>query len=853
MCLPLKKILKYYFAVGLALLVCKSGLSQVTIVKGSIKDAKTSEAIAFATVFFDESSEGTTSDANGNYSLESTKSYTKLKVLAMGYIPLSKEVVAGIEQTVNFKLTVDAKQLNEVVVKGQKSKYRNKDNPAVELIRKVIDHKPENRPEGFNYYEYEKYEKIQFALSNITEKFQNRKAFKKFQFVFENLDTTKLEGKAVLPVYLKESISEVRYRKSPEVKKEIIKANKTVAFEGYVDNQGMDAYMKYLYQDINIYDNNITMLTNQFISPIANVSPTFYKFFINDTITENNRKFIRLGFVPRNHSDFLFQGVMHITLDSSYAVAKIDMSVNKDINLNWVKELKINQEFEKKEGQGYVLVKDEFSADFGLSKGKMGVYGQKIASYKDVILGKQRPDQDYKGDAIETSDSADFKQDDYWIQSRHTELSKSEKGVYTTIDSIKKVPAFKRTLDVMVVLLAGYKTITPYFELGPISTFYSFNPIEGFRLRAGGRTTNAFSKKVVLEGYGAYGFKDQKWKYYGGVTYSLTKRSIYEFPVRSIKASYQRETKIPGQELQFVQEDNFLLSFKRGNNDKWLYNDIVNVEYLNEFKNHFSFAIGYKNWIQQAAGGLHYNAVNYNDVTTDLKDLQTSEASLVLRWAPNEKFYQGKTYRIPISFKAPVFTLRYINGIKGFLGGEYDYQNISLNISKRFYLSQLGYTDVVAEGGKIFGKVPFPLLTIHRANQTYAYQLQSYNLMNFLEFVSDQYASVQIDHCFNGFFFNKIPLIRKLKWREAVTVKVLYGSISDQNNPAKSPGLYQLPLTPDGEPITYSLQAKPYIEGSIAIANLFKFFRIDLVKRFTYLDHPNISQLGIRGRFKFDF
>jgi hypothetical protein len=853
MCLPLRKVVSCCCAILFLLMCVKPAMGQTTLVKGVIRDARTNEPVAYATVFFDESSVGTTSDEAGNYRLETDQPYTKLKIMAVGYVPVSKELIAGTEQVFDFKLKVDAKQLNEVVVKGQKTKYRNKDNPAVELIRKVIDHKSENRPEAFNYFEYEKYEKVQFALSNVTDKFQNRKAFKKFQFVFENLDTNKLEGKAVLPVYLKESISEVRYRKSPEAKKEIIKANKTVAFEGYVDNQGMDAYMKYLYQDINIYDNNITMLTNQFISPIANLSPTFYKFFINDTITENNQKFIRLGFVPRNHSDFLFQGIMHITLDSSYAVAKIDMSVNKDINLNWVKELKINQTFEKKEGQGYVLVKDEFSADFGLSRGKMGIYGQKIASYKDLIVGKQRPDQDYKGDAVETNDSANFREDEYWLHNRHNELSTSEKGVYTTIDSIKKVPAFKRTLEVMVILLAGYKSITPYFELGPISTFYSFNPIEGFRLRAGGRTTNAFSKRVVLEGYGAYGFKDERWKYYGGVTYSLTKRSIYEFPVRSLKASYQRETKIPGQELQFIQEDNFFLSFKRGNNDKWLYNDIINLEYLHEFKDHFSFSIGYKNWTQHAAGGLHYNTVNYNDGVNDVKQLQTSEMSLVLRWAPNESFYQGKTYRIPISYKNPVFTLRFINGTEGFLGGEYDYQNISLNATKRFYLSQLGYTDVALEGGKIIGKVPFPLLSIHRANQTYAYQLQSYNLMNFLEFVSDQYASVQLDHCFNGFFFNKIPLLRRLKWREAMSLKVLYGSVSSQNNPAKSGDLYQFPLTPEGVPITYSLESKPYIEGSVAIANIFKFFRIDLVKRFTYLDHPDISQLGIRARFKFDF
>ena len=848
------KNLVLYKTLILFLVLLSSLLSaQTTVVKGRITDAKTQEPLAFVTVFFDESSISTQTNEKGEFTIKTEKEYTKLKMITMGYKPTSREVIPGKEQTIDVKLVEEAKVLNEVTVKSQKTKYRNKNNPAVELIRKVIDHKENNRKEGFDYYEYEKYEKIQFALSNVTEKFQNKKVFKKFQFVFENLDTTKLEGKPVLPVYLKESLSDVHYRKSPKAKKELVKGNKMVAFEGYVDNQGLEAYMKYLYQDINIYDNTITLLTNQFISPISNVSPTFYKFFISDTIKENNSTFVKLEFVPRNHSDFLFQGYMYVTLDSNYAVAKIDMGVNKDINLNWVKELKITQDFEKNAQQGYTLVKDEFSADFGLTRGKMGFYGQRTDFYKNFLINTPREENFYKGEAVEVSDSASFQSNDYWTKNRHEELSKSEAGVYATIDSIKKVPAFKRSLEVIVLLVAGYKTIGPYFDMGPVSTFYSFNPIEGFRLRFGGRTTTTFSKKINFEAYGAYGFKDEKWKYYFGTTYSLTKKSIYEFPVRSIKASYQRETKIPGQELQFVQEDNILLAFKRGSNNKWLYNDIMNLEYLNEFKNHFSFTLGYKNWVQQAAGNLHYNKTDYSNSQFDQKNLQTSEVALTLRWAPNEQFYQGKTYRIPISYKNPIFTLRYIQGIKGLLGGEYNYQNISLNMSKRFYFSQAGYTDLVLEGGKIIGTVPFPLLTIHRANQSYAYQLQSYNLMNFLEFVSDEYASLNVDHCFNGFFFNKIPLLRRLKWREAVTLKVLYGKISSNNLPSETNTLYKFPVNADGTPITYSLSKEPYVEGSAAIANIFKFFRVDLVKRFTYLDHPGISKLGIRLRFKFDF
>jgi len=849
----MEKILRYIICVYIVVAHTNYVIAQHTIVKGIITDSITREPIPLVNVSFDKANVGTVTDFEGKFIINVDKDYTKLKATHLGYKTEIKNIKQRTEQIINFRLVPQATQLKEIAVHTKKSKYRNKNNPAVDLIKKVIDHKSVNRKEGFNYYEYEKYEKVQFALSNITDKFMHRKAFKKFQFIFENIDTSKLDGKPVLPVYLKESLSDVYFRKSPSIRKEKVIANKAVAFEGYIDNQGLDMYMKYLYQDINIYDNNITLLTNQFISPISAMSPVFYRFFITDTVKENSIKYIKLNFIPRNHSDFLFQGYMYITLDSSYAVKKVDMSVNKDINLNWVKELKIEQDFEKIEDQGYSLVSDEFSADFGLSKDKMGIFGQRTVSYKKIKFNTPRLDKDYKGEVVEMNEKDIAKPDSFWTANRHMALSKSEKGVYISIDSIKKVPAFKHTMDIMVLLFAGYKNIGPYFEIGPISTFYSFNPVEGFRLRAGGRTTIAFSKKINFESYAAYGFKDEKWKYYLGTTYSLSKKSIYEFPVKSLKFSYQKETKIPGQELQFIQEDNFLLSFKRGINDKWLYNDIIKFEYLNEFKNHFSFFVGFKNWKQQAAGGLHFNTNDYYDYKTETKQLQTSELSLTLRWAPNEQFYQGKSYRIPITFQNPIFTLRLINGVNGLFGGEYNYQNLSLNIIKRFYFSQLGYTDVILEGGKIFGTLPFPLLFVHRANQTYAYQLGSYNLMNFLEFVSDKYASVNVDHYFNGFFFNKIPLLKRLRWREVVSVKVLYGGVSNNNNPAITPGLFQTPKTPEGLPSTYSLKDRPYIEGSVAIANVFKFFRIDLVKRFTYLDHPNISTLGIRVRFRFDF
>lgn len=845
---------KWLLAYLIALFLPLHSISQNTFLKGVVTDSITNEPLPFVSIEFVNTSVGTITDFGGKYILQTSIPISSIKVSSLGYKPVIVKVANGKRQVINIKLVSETINLEAVTINAKRKRYRNQDNPAVDLIKNVIEHKNENRKEGFDFYEYEKYEKIQFALSNISEKFKNKKAFKKFQFVFDNVDESKLEGKPVLPIYLKETLSEKWYRKSPKSEKELIKADKMVSFDGYVDNSGLNEYLRYLYQDIDIYESNITILTNQFISPIASLSPTFYRFYITDTIQENNFKYYKLYFYPRNNSDFLFQGFMWITMDSSYAVKKIDMTVNKDINLNWVKELSIKQDFEKIKDQGYVLVYDEFSADFGVSKNsKMGIFGQRAVTYKGFLLNEARRPSDYTGDEIIKSDSTDKRTIKYWEQNRPVALSKSEQGVYKTMDSVQKVPVFRKTMDVVMLLFAGYKTIGPYFELGPVNTFYSFNPVEGFRLRVGGRTTNQFSKKLNLESYTAYGFKDEKIKYYLGTTYSLSKRSFNEFPVKTLKASYQNETKIPGQELLFVQEDNFLLSFKRGVNDKWLYNEIYNLEYLNEYKNHFSFGIGYKNWTQKTAGSLHFNTREYNNNIYDIDKLQTSELLLTFRWAPNEQFYQGKVYRIPIYNKYPVFTFRFINGFKGFLGGEYDYQNISLTIFKRFNWSQLGYSSVLIEGGKIFGTVPFPLLYIPRANQTYSYQLQSYNLMNFLEFVSDQYVSAFIDHYFNGFVFNKIPLLKKLKWREAVSLKILYGSISNENDPSKNPDVYTFPVNADGITTTHSLKGKPYIEGSIAVANIFKFFRIDLVKRFSYLDHPDVSQLGIRARFKFDF
>jgi len=849
------KILRYSFLIFSVFLFFTPDIhAQIvgqTIVKGKVTDAVTNEPLPMVAIVFVKTNTGTTTDMDGNYYLTGKKTSQKVQFSCLGYESIEKPLLTGRTQILDVKLKPQTKQLNEVVVKPQTTKYRNKDNPAVALINQVIAHKEENRKEQFNSFQYEKYEKIQFALSNLNEKFKSRRYLKKFKFIFNNVDTTKIAGKEILPLYLKETLSDYYSQKSPKKTKEIIKGNKMVTFEGYLNNQGMTEYLKYMYQDINIYDHDVMFLTNIFLSPIANTAPSFYRFFIMDTVVLDSVRCYKMLFSPRNRTDMLFQGFLFITADSSYAVKSIEISVPKDINLNWAKEVKIVQNFSRVNNSGFMLKDDFIGIDFGLSKDGVGIYGERFVSYRNIALNQKIPDSVLTQEEKYEADISNQRSSTFWEAHRHQPLTKSESGTYAMIDSVEHIPVFKHTMNIIMLLFAGYRDLG-YFEIGPVNTFYSYNPIEGYRLRVGGRTTDKFSKRINLETYLAYGFTDQKFKYYVGTTFSLSNRSIFEFPVKSIRVSYQDETKIPGQELQFVQEDNFLLSFKRGVNNKLFYNKTFRIEHLNEFKNHFSFNLGYQFTHQIPAGDLYFNTTDYLLHINDPAYIDISEIGLTLRYAPQEHFYQGKQYRIPMASKYPVTQLQLAFGSKS-IKNDYDYLNVKLSISKRFYLSVLGYTDVIIEGGKIFGKVPYPLLFIHRANQTYSYQINSYNLMNFLEFVSDEYVSLNIDHCFNGFIFNKIPLIKKLKWREVITAKVLYGRLTPLNDPATNPDLFRFPVDNQGTPVTFTLDKGPYVEMSVGISNILKFFRVDLVKRLTYLDQPHVSGLGIRARFRFDF
>lgn len=821
--------------------------AQNTVVNGIVRDAVTKKPIHFASVFFKEG-RGKSTDSAGRFSLEAFESYSQIVVSFVGYKQQTLNIMAGTVQDLEIDLQPEGAKLADVVINGKNQpRYRNKNNPAVELIRKVIENRDKNRTEHYDYLQYRQYEKLAVYINNIPKKLTDSKVLQKYHFLFESPDTVKIPGKSLSPVYLEETESDNFYRKSPENKKTVILGRKQVNYGEYVDNNGVSEYLNNLYQDVDIYENNIPLFTYQFLSPIADLAPSFYQFFLRDTVTdENGLRLAKLYFNPRNTSGLLFRGTMFITLDGNYAVQKINMFVSRQINLNFIKEMHIDLTFTKNSEDGhYILTKSVVNADATVSGKKKngGFFGERTVNWRNLEVNKPLSDSTYTGKEIVTSPDADKRPENYWATARRPALSEAESKVYSNVDSLAKMPSFRRTVDMVSLLVTGYKSF-PYFEIGPVPTFFGYNPVEGYRARFGGRTTPKLSSRLYFETYGAFGFVDRQWKYFLSTTYSLNNQSIYKFPLHYIQASIQRDTKIPGQELEFITEDNFLLSIKRGINDKWLYNDIYKVNYVREFTNHFSVALGFKNWLQKPAGSITY--VKY--ATDTVRQLTTSEVSAEFRWAPHEQFYQSKVYRVPIVNKYPIYTIRLTAGIRKLFNGEYSYQKAEGRFEKRFYLSQFGYADVVLEGAYIFGKLPYPLLVVHRANQSFAYQLNSYSLMNFLEFVSDHYAATTIDYHLNGLLFNRIPLLKKLKLREVASLKVLYGGIRNENNPALNPSLYKFPANQ-----TFTLEKAPYIEGSVGVTNILKFFRVDLVERFSYLDHPNISKLGVRARLKFDF
>lgn len=822
-----------------------SSLSAQELITGKVVDASSGLAIRGVAVKHMQSGIASSTDQSGNFHLQISALTGTLSISSVGYtsriMPVS-QLTPG--KSITIILSEYSQNLDEIVINAPKKRYRNKNNPTVDFIRKVIEKRDENNALKGADQVFSEYEKLSMSLGILNEKTADSRLLRKFTFLKAGLDTVKLPGRSLIPIYMNEKLG-ARTISNSQGSLYTLRAENQSRVDQFIDEDGIDEYLNKIYGLSDVYENDVAIGNRRFLSPIATLGPSFYKYYRMDTISETSPRQLKIRFVPRNPQDALFSGFLYVDLDGSYALRKAELSLSDETNINWVKSLQMYFDYSKNEDSKYFLNRSVTKIDLGLFQKGMNLFGEKVLIR---TLGEQAqlalPPSD---NSESTAGKNDSKMN--WDLMRPEKLSTLESNAFRNIDSLKNSRSFRKLMSIGAIITSGYIG-KGLFEIGPIPSFYSFNPVEGSRFKFGGNTTDEFSKRLVLEGYGAYGSKDQKFKYNLGAIYSLNGESVYKYPVSSIAVRTTRDIRVPGQELNFLDNDNFLLSFRRGHNDRMIYFNKTQVELHHEFDSHISFKLGFKKETLTPGGRLIFP---FNTNESRMDNISTVALTGVFRWAPGEKIYQGKRYRRIINTGKPILSLSGEVGIKGLIGGQYDYQRFIFAANKRIFMSQLGFSDVVFESGIQFGKVPYPLMMIHRANQTYAYQANSFNLMNTLEFMSDRYSSLQFQHGFNGFILNKVPLLKKLDLREWFSLKVLYGHV-DAENRLNNGGFGAFNSGAGGTmPGLYGLNRGPYVEGSVGLGNIFKILRVDVVRRFTYLDNPSVSKWGIRAKIGIDF
>lgn len=845
---------------GLILFLSSSLSAQTspsTSIHGQVLDSLSGESLPYASVQIEGEEIGTRTDIDGYFFFESKKPVTRIRITYVGYKTRVIPIKANTANDIKVRMAEETYGIKEITIKPKK--YRKKNNPAIDLVEQVFKHKDENRKEGLDYYSYEKYEKLQFDLNNINDKFRKQWYLRKFRFIFDNVDTNKVNGKVALPFYLRERLIDTYYRKSPQAKKEYLLGERQTSLkENYnLDKNGISAFLSNLYQDVDIYEPNISLLSLQFIGPLSGVAPAFYRFYITDTLEVGGEKFADVFFAPKNKNDLAFMGNMLVALDSTYAVRKVVMGISRQINLNWVTDLRLEQEygfFGSGANRRLLLTTDAVTMDFNILKNASGrsLQAHKTVSYKNYVLNQPIPDSLFTGtqDLITLKNQLAPRE---WPLRRHGPLSKPEATIELMMDSIQQVPAFKTFTLLSSLISTGYYKMNGV-ELGPLATYYSFNDIEGNRFRFGGRTNVKLEPSLLASAYLAYGQRDREWKGSAAVTWAFNQQVPRIFPMNQITAGFQKDIRAPGVDVTNWSPDNLFLSFQRAASNRMLYQNIARLEYSREYRSGFSFFPAFY-WKQFSPAGkltFEYELPDDGQIVSKA-DITTSEFAIQLRFAPNEKFYQGSSYRYAMLTKSPVYTLSYKAGVKGVWGSEFNYHKVMFNFTKNIFEGPIGRSQVILEAGRTFGKVPYPLLDIHRANQSYEFDWYSYNLMNFMEFVSDKYVSLNIQHNFNGFFLNKVPLVKKLKLREVGSFKLLYGGLDAHNRPSAENGLLLFPVDDNGQVYSHTLEKKPYMEASVGIANIFKLLRIDYLWRLSYTDLPNVDKWGIRFSFQANF
>ncbi len=850
-----------HFLLLLAVLTAGTLRAQNMTLKGTVTDSITGEPLPYASLLLQGTGLGCVTDGNGQFSLVLPRRNGTLRVSFMGY--RTKDIGISSRQAsteLAIVLSPDGVSLKEVVVKPRKEKYRKKENPAVAFVRQVIARRKENSPRNHDYYSYDQYEKTLFGKNDYTPRKRKDGKKGKFDFLSEFVDTLD-DGVTILPVSEKEKVQTVYWRKSSDTEKQVVKGYKSSGIDEIFSSDGIQQFLGEVFKEVDIFQNDVPLFLQRFVSPLSTMGPDYYKYYLLDTLTVDNHRCVDLGFVPHNSETWGFTGHLYVTLDSTYFVERAVLNVPKKINLNYVSKLSIEQDFERTADSTRLITKNDISVNFKLTERTKGMYARRLNIYTNHSFDAPAPDEmkyfDESAPVISLYGSR-HQTDAFWDE--HRPLEAVRRNANTTESLMKRlnqVPAFRYTMRFLSIMFNGYIPTHPdpskcLFEFGPMNSTINNNSLEGMRYRIGGSTTPAFNKRLFLDGYVAYGVKDKRLKYDGLVEYSFTDRKEYrkEFPVHSLRFEYMYDINKLGQSYMYTSKDNMMLMIRRKKDHDISYLRQAELTYTHELYSGVSYKAILRNRREYATELAVFDRFQADGSLLPQSHYDMTQLELNFRYAHNEKFYQTRNLRIPITFDAAIFNVNHVMAVKNVLGSDYSYQRTDIGFQKRFWFSAFGYVDIIAKAGKVWTKDPWPLLIIPNANLTYTIQPESYTNMNALEFINDEYLSWDVTYYMNGNLLNRLPLIKKLKWREVFCFRGLYGHLTDKNNPLKngnSEGLFRFPS------YTHLMGNTPYMEASVGIENIFKFLRIDYVWRLSYRNLENIQKSGVRMTIELSF
>ena len=740
-------------------------------------------------------------------------------------------------------------ELNEVVVIPKREHYSKHDNPAVDLVRKVIEHKKQNRIENKEKYKVEVYEKLSLSVDSIN-MFIDMKKY---------IDIFRINEKPIITLSIRESLSDFYYRKEPASEKMITKAKRHQGLDETFDINGtLSVNIDEILNKVNIFDEDITILLNKFVSPLSSTLATsYYRYYITDTLNVDENKCVGLAFVPSNTQSYGFTGQLYVTLDGHYSVKKVTLNISRNINLNWVDDLRIEQEFSF-EDNTWVISRENFYASFYLIRGAQQLYAHRLRNFDHYDFAPSDADSVFQlPGSIYHHPQAEVQSDAFWENSRPLPLREKEKMLSELIVELKKVAFFNVMMKTYEILISDYipTTANPrksLFDFGPVLSTYSSNSVEGSRFRIGGITTANLHPRWFAGGYIAYGIDDSRMKYQIKLTHSFIKKKFHEneSPANKLSLLHGYDIYTPGED--FLSDKDNLTAINIGTKEtKMQYIKRTELQYEKEWINNLTLKFWTRHEKTHSAGTMQYNIYQPNGFFSSVPNFTTSELGLQFRFAPKEKVYnsrEGKSSALNLSKDAPIFKLSLQIGVKDLLQSDYSYNHTEASAEKRIWFSSFGHLDASLKAGKVWSRVPFPLLILPTTNQSILIEPEVFLMMRPMEFISDEYISFFMTYYMKGVILNRIPVINQLKLREVASLSGMYGKLSDKNNPWINPiGLFQFPDE------VGLFGSKPYMEASIGIENILRIIRIDYYKRLTYLNAPNIQKSGLRIAFRFSF